>query len=224
MQLKFSHAVAILLLAVVVRAEQRPVDLVNRSLVVHVTAVIDGDTLDAIIPPARRVRIRLEGADAPELSEPFGDSARRFLRTLVFDQDVLMHGKDIDTYGRLVVRLTVHGQDASVALIRAGLGCTFRHYAMDTALEAALERARRDEVGFWAPNAKLPKCVARENEFLTRRPVAAISETSVVIGNVSSKVFHRPSCPNASCKNCTRRFGNRQAAETAGFRPAGDCF
>jgi endonuclease YncB( thermonuclease family) len=55
---------------------QRPTDLVNTRFVAEVTHVIDGDTVDVLIPPARRVRIRLHGVDTPERKEPFSERAR----------------------------------------------------------------------------------------------------------------------------------------------------
>jgi methylphosphotriester-DNA--protein-cysteine methyltransferase len=42
-------------------------------------------------------------------------------------------------------------------------------------------------------------------------------------GNVKSRVYHRSSCRNYTCQNCTRVFQSEAEAKAAGFRPAGDC-
>ena len=141
---------------------QRPADLVNRRFVAEVTHVADGDTVEILIPPARKVRVRLHGVDTPEFNEPFNARARTFTRVLMFGRSVTLVGKDVDRYGRLVARVTVDDMDASESIIAAGLGCTFRQYARDSALDAAQESARRSQRGFWAGNMARPACVARE--------------------------------------------------------------
>lgn len=149
---------------------QRPTDLVNRRFMARVTHVADGDTMDMVIAPSRHVRVRLHGADAPEFGEPFSNRARTFMRALISGRDVTVSGKDVDTYGRLVARVAVDNVDASESLITAGLGCTYRRYATDSALEAALADALRAKRGFWAAGAAQPACVAREARARVQSP------------------------------------------------------
>jgi micrococcal nuclease len=200
---------------------QRPTDLVNQRVTAQVVHVADGDTVDIVIPPKRRVRVRLHGVDTPESNERFSGDARTFTRVLMFGRDVTVVGKDVDTYGRLVARLRVDNADASEAIISAGLGCTYRRYATDSILEAAQNEARKARRGFWAMGAQQPACVAREARVQVPTPRPAASGNFV--GNVNSRVYHSPDCRNAKCKSCSREFATRAAAETAGFRPAGDC-
>jgi endonuclease YncB( thermonuclease family) len=141
---------------------QSPRDLVNTRFVAEVTHVADGDTVDVVIPSGRRVRVRLHGVDTPEVREPFSDRARTFTRVLMFGRTVTVAGKDVDRYKRLVARIAVDNADASESIIAAGLGCTFRRYVTDPALEAALASARSSQRGFWAAGAAKPACVARE--------------------------------------------------------------
>ena len=213
---------AFLALTLVTLHAQRPTDLVNKRITAQVVSVIDGDTVDILIPPARRLRARLHGVDTPESGEPLSQQARTFTRVLMFSRDVQVTGKDVDIYGRLVARIVVDGADASEAIIAAGLGCTFRRYVSDPVLDAAQNRARLARRGFWAVGVQQPACVAREAQArstATPRPAA----TRGFIGNVSSKVYHLPTCRNANCRDCTRRFATRGEAEAAGVRPARDC-
>lgn len=141
---------------------QGPRDLIDKRVTAHVTRIIDGDTLDVVIRPSRRIRVRFHGADAPEREEPFYQQAVVFTRVLMFSRDVTLVGKDVDPYNRLVARIVVDGKDASESLIAAGLGCTFHRYIADPALDAALTRAQGAHLGFWANGARQPRCVARE--------------------------------------------------------------
>ena len=86
----------ILALSIETLHAQRPADLVNKTFVADVTRVADGDSVEVLIPPARKVRIRLHGVDTPEVKEPFSDQARTFTRVLMFGRRVTVVGKDID--------------------------------------------------------------------------------------------------------------------------------
>jgi endonuclease YncB( thermonuclease family) len=133
-------------------------DLVGREFDARVARVADGDTIEAIPAGEQRpVRIRLQGIDAPELGEVFGRESLTHLRTLAVDQIVRVSGRDMDRYGRLVARVTVRGQDASAAMLRAGLAC--HAYARDAALAREESIARSAGVGFWSRNAQKPRCV-----------------------------------------------------------------
>lgn len=149
---------------------QRPIDLVNKRFIAEVTRVADGDTVEVLIPPARKVHIRLHGVDTPEAKEPFSNQARTFTRVLMFGRRVTVVGKDVDGYDRLVARIAVDNVDASESIIAAGLGCTFRQYVTDAALESALANARSSQRGFWAAGASKPACVAREAKRTSAAP------------------------------------------------------
>jgi endonuclease YncB( thermonuclease family) len=210
-------AAVVALLALVGLGAQRPADLVGRRVRAEVVGIADGDTVDVRLLPARQpLRVRLHGVDAPEADEPFNRQARTFTRVLLLAKEVDLSGRDVDDYGRLVARIAIAGEDASAALLRAGLACHYRRYSDDPVLERAEREARAAGRGFWAAGVSRPACVAREEN-------AAAARSTPVVGNASSRVYHLPTCPNAGCRNCTRKFATGAAAERAGFRPAGDC-
>jgi micrococcal nuclease len=211
-------------------------DLVGRQFDARVLRVADGDTLEATVQgESRTIRVRLEGIDAPELGEVFSREAQAFLRALVGNAPVRVSGRDLDNYGRLVARVAAGGQDASTALVRAGLAC--HAYRRDAALAREESQARAVGVGFWAANAKKPICVERTS-FSARsssspqssarngrvtKPATPARESRGFRGNVSSKLYHASWCPNYNCRNCTRLFVSEAEAKMAGFRPAADC-
>jgi endonuclease YncB( thermonuclease family) len=134
--------------------------LVGRTVDARVVRIADGDSLELVLIGQReRVRVRLEGVDAPELGEVFSRDAQTFLSRLLFDQQVRLNGRDVDRYGRLVARVDVGGRDASLVLLEAGLAC--QRFAVDKTLAAAEAQARAAGRGFWAANAPKPQCVAR---------------------------------------------------------------
>jgi endonuclease YncB( thermonuclease family) len=198
-------------------------DLVHVSFPARVVGVVDGDTIDVVEGKNnQKIRIRLDGIDCPESGEPFSQQARNMTRVLAFDQQVRVEGKDVDRYGRLVARIRVGTKDVSVELVSAGLACFYRKYSSDPVLSRAEANAKAGGLGFWAKSAQKLACVAREAGVVVTVPGAPVA-AGKFIGNVQSKVYHAPTCPNAGCKSCTRIFSSRAEAEAAGFRPAGDC-
>lgn len=197
-------------------------ELVGATFEGRVVSVIDGDTVDVVPAGERRaIRVRLDGVDAPERGEPFGDAATRSARVLLFDQVARVEGRDVDAYGRLVARVLVRGRDASVELVRAGLACHYTRSASDAVLARAEAEARQAGRGFWMPGASRPRCAAATATPL--RQSGRDTSAAVFHGNTSSRVYHAPWCRNYNCRNCTRVFRSEAEARAAGFRPAGDC-
>lgn len=195
--------------------------LVGVTFDARVTKVSDGDTVYVIRAGERTpIHVRLEGIDAPERGESFSDPARTFVRVLLFDQQVRVSGRDVDRYGRLVARLVVRDKDASVELVRAGLACHYTYYSSDPVLKRAEAEARAAGRGFWAPGVPKPRCA---NPSSPSRATPLITPTAPFHGNTSSHIYHAASCPNYTCRNCTRLFVSEAEARTAGFRPARDC-
>jgi len=217
--------IAALITASAALAAQAPA-LVGKTFDATVVRVADGDSVEILRSgESARLRVRLEGVDAPELGEVFSREAQDFLRRLALDRRVNVSGRDVDRYGRLVARVTVAGQDLSLALLNAGLAC--QRFVTDAVLAAAESRAKSSGIGFWAANATTkPQCVARSRSgsaSVTPSPPAAASPSTQVRGNVSSGLYHVASCPNFRCRNCTRVFASARDAEAAGFKPSGDC-
>jgi micrococcal nuclease len=222
--------------AMTAAAAQAP-SLVGKTFDATVVRIADGDSVEIIRTGDRQpFRVRLQGVDAPELGESFSREAQLLLRQLLLDKRVNVSGRDVDRYGRLVARLVIGGQDASHALLAAGLAC--QRFAIDAALAKSESQARSAGLGFWAAAAAKPQCVARSRgagaaagpAVVTpripgpRAPAKRNATPSVhVRANVSSGVYHRESCPNFNCSNCTRLFASEAEAKASGFRPAGDC-
>lgn len=196
-------------------------DLVGTRFSARIVKVVDGDTVDAVVNGSRAVRIRLEGIDAPARGEAFSSRALVFMRVMFFDKDVTVDGKTVDRYGRLVARIFVGPDDASVGIAEAGLACHYKQYSADRQLAAAESRARAAGRGFWAASAQKPRCVNRT--FPVAPAVFASALEGPFRGNTSSRVFHSQACSNFNCKNCTQVFRTHADARSAGFRPAGDC-
>ena len=111
-------------------------------------AVIDGDTI-VVARGTERVEVDLEGADCPELGQPFGEEAKRFTAGMVCRQIVKVQVKDTSD-GHVFGRVTVFGKDISLELVMAGLAWHDHRESQDPALAKAEHEARQAARGLWS--------------------------------------------------------------------------
>jgi endonuclease YncB( thermonuclease family) len=62
----------------------------TRTLEGRVVGVADGDTITVLGAGDRQTRVRLQGIDAPESRQAFGQVSKRNLSDLVFDRQVVV--------------------------------------------------------------------------------------------------------------------------------------
>lgn len=94
----------------------------------RITCVVDGDTFWL-----QGEKIRIEGLDAPEISEPkcrtegaLGLQSRDMLRGILSSGDISIRRNGSDRYGRTLASVYVNGHDVADSVIRAGLGREYR--------------------------------------------------------------------------------------------------
>src|SRR4051794_37665962 len=92
--------------------------------VVH---VVDGDTLDVLVPGKGKLRVRVIGIDTPERGVCYFSQATKRANVLSNGKRVVLHGDRTqatrDRYGRLLAYVDVGGRvDLGLQLIEAGLG------------------------------------------------------------------------------------------------------
>jgi endonuclease YncB( thermonuclease family) len=146
------------------------------TLTLHgeVVAVIDGDTLEIVDAQRDRHRIRLAGIDAPEHDQAHGDTAMHALMALAMRRQVMVTGRKLDMWQRLVGQVWLDGEDLNLALVAAGHAWHDRlHRREQTAAaqqryEAAEQAAQDARRGLWALPDPVPPAVFRRRKDLNR--------------------------------------------------------
>lgn len=114
--------------------------------------IFDGDSF--LVRPAtgRDIDVRLQDIDAPEKSQPYGNTARAALVKLIGDSKVFVHVIDTDHYGRKVVRVYREPDrlDVVKALVRDGHVWVYRRTIHDQSLIPLEDAARAKHLGLWA--------------------------------------------------------------------------
>jgi endonuclease YncB( thermonuclease family) len=121
-----------------------------------VVAIADGDTLTLLDSQRQQHRIRLDGIDAPERAQPYGQRARQSLADLAQGRSVLADCPKTDRYGRAVCRVTVDGVDVGLEQVRRGLAWHYVRYAGEQGPATRAEYANAEKLargarsGLWS--------------------------------------------------------------------------
>lgn len=137
------------------------------SITGSVLDVHDGDTL-TVGYAGTRTKVRLDGIDAPELSQPFGAESRDALSRLVMNKAVTVTFAKTDFYGRIVG--AVFSGDCSYVNLRqveTGLAWYYARYQCELSkpvrdqFQAAQDAARLKRWGLWAQSQPVAPWVHR---------------------------------------------------------------
>lgn len=116
----------------------------------EVVAVADGDTLTIQTKTGKREKIRLQGIDAPERTQAYGDESYRLLHMLLFDKKVTVRIEGRDDYDRVLGVVFHKGTDINLEMVKRGAAWHYKHYAPDNKELADAEKAARSKrLGLW---------------------------------------------------------------------------
>lgn len=201
----------------------------------RVVAIADGDTLTVLDSQNQQHKIRLNGIDAPESGQDFGQVSKRNLSDLAFGKEVVVNWSKVDRYQRLIGTVFVGSTNVNLEQLKAGLAWYYRQYAGDVPqterakYEGAENEARAGKRGLWQQSKPVPPWEFRHPEqaepSATATGSANTATTGRIIGNRNSGIYHLPNCPDYSkVSERNREYFNTEAdAVKAGFRKARNC-
>jgi hypothetical protein len=180
-------------------------------------------------------KVRLNGIDAPELNQDFGQASKRNLSSLVFGKEVIVNWDKRDRYGRIVGKVMAGPIDVNFEQIKAGYAWYFRKYAEDVPppdrplYELTELESRAARRGLWQQPNPIPpwewRALQPGESIPTTTEPAPQPLSGQIIGNRNSRVYHRPDCPDYQKVSEKNRvyFSTTEEAEREGFRQAGNC-
>jgi endonuclease YncB( thermonuclease family) len=124
--------------------------------------VVDGDTIDVLSSEREKIRIRVQGIDAPERRQAFGAASKKAFSELVYGRQVTVVWRKRDRYRRIVGKVVVNGSDSGLNMVRSGFAWHYVKYdaelsPADRLLYADAERkARAAGLGLWADRSAAP--------------------------------------------------------------------
>ena len=114
-----------------------------------VVKVSDGDTITVLDASKMQHKIRLQGIDAPEKKQAFGNTSRKFLAGLVANREVRVTWSKRDRYQRILGTVFVDGKDANLEMLKAGMAWHYKKYDSTPAYAQAESEARDARRGLW---------------------------------------------------------------------------
>lgn len=130
--------------------------------VVDVTA---GDLITVKVG-RENIKVRLAEIDCPELTQPFGNEARKFIHKLAYNKKVTLKYEMIDLYNRVVADVVLQGgPNLNEALIEEGLAWHYKvRYQTNPKLAQLEYQAWSMNMGLWMdPHPVAPWIYRREN-------------------------------------------------------------
>ncbi len=128
-----------------------------------VVGVSDGDTITVLDDQRTTYKIRLQGIDAPEKKQAFGEKSHQNLYALVHSKQVRVDYDKEDKYGRIVGKVMMADVDVCLQQLQAGMAWHYKKYqneqsAPDRDLYSATElKSKSLKLGLWAdPSPQAP--------------------------------------------------------------------
>ncbi len=133
-----------------------------------VIGVADGDTLTLLDAQKNQHKTRLQGIDAPEKAQAFGNKSKQSLHEMVHGKEVFVDVQKKDKYGRSVGKILVNQTDACLEQIKRGMAWHYKQYANEQSPEdrdvyaQAESTARAQSLGLWKDKSPTPPWAFRK--------------------------------------------------------------
>ena len=127
-----------------------------------VVGVADGDTITVLDQQKNTYKIRLQGIDAPEKKQAFGEKSKQSLHDLVHSKQVRIEYDKEDKYGRIVGKVTIGDLDICLQQLSLGLAWHYKKYqneqsVSDRAVYIDTElKSKSLKLGLWGDDAPMP--------------------------------------------------------------------
>jgi endonuclease YncB( thermonuclease family) len=203
----------------------------QRTVIGKVLFVEDGDTFTVLDAEKRQYKVRLDGIDAPESAQAFGDKARQSLSDLVRGKTVTVTVSRVARNGWIVGKVTFDGKDINLEQIRRGYAWFYRRYANEVgqldarAYELAETDARDRGRGLWAGPGPIPPWELRAAQRGPSAEWELDAYDARIIGNRSLMIYLKPDCPDYDkvAERDRVPFKTEAEAEAAGYKKARNC-
>jgi micrococcal nuclease len=122
----------------------------------RIIGVSDGDSVSLLDEKNVVFKIRLNGIDAPEKKQDFGNASKNFIGDLIYDKFVWVRTNGLDRYGRTIGTIYLNenmiGKSVNEMSLENGMSWHYKKYDKNILWSNIELKAKEDKVGLW----KLP--------------------------------------------------------------------
>lgn len=127
----------------------------------YISRVIDGDTF-IFFSDSGYIKVRMQGIDAPEHNQFYGQESKKFLNTFKGKQAIL-YCFGYDKYGRRIGMLYVNDCNINELCIIKGFAWYYYQYYHSTQFYNDQLKAQIDSTGLWKYKNPIPPWIFRKN-------------------------------------------------------------
>lgn len=128
----------------------------ENKFTVRCIGVHDGDTITILTTENQQLKIRLNGIDAPELHQDFGQRSRQYLAAMVFGKTIEILSINIDIYGRTLAIILFDNENVNYKMVAAGMAWHYTKYSNNANLRKAEDFAKGNKIGLWSMLNPIP--------------------------------------------------------------------
>ena len=121
-----------------------------------VVKIADGDTFTMVFENDFEVRVRLNGIDCPERSQPFSKKAKQTLSDFIFGKMVVVQYTKKDSYGRVIGDVFVDDLHINNEMVKLGMAWHYKRFSHDIQLDSLENDARNNKIGLWSEKSPIP--------------------------------------------------------------------
>lgn len=129
----------------------------------RVVSVIDGNTIEIVDEYNETRKIILSGIDSPELTQEYGEKARKFLEKLALEKNVTIQITGKDRKGVTIAVVTIEDKDPRIDLLKEGLAWTSEKNPAPE-LETVRQKAEEKGKGLWKQDNPTPPWTYRREQ------------------------------------------------------------
>ena len=110
--------------------------------------VVDGDTVH-VFSKGELLKVRLIEIDTPEMDQPHGQEAKKYLENLLKEGYIDLHISGTDIYKRKLGRLYWKQKDINRLMVRSGHAWVYDKYVTDKTFYEDQDYAKSKNLGLW---------------------------------------------------------------------------
>jgi len=118
----------------------------------NVVRIIDGDTIvvqNISLEIKNDIKIRLNGIDAPEINQEYGEESKKYLENNIYNKNVKIEWLEKDKYERILGDIFYNNNWINLEIIKSGNAWHYKQYSNSELLSQAEIKAKIDKIGIW---------------------------------------------------------------------------
>ena len=133
-----------------------------KQMQVRVIHVNDGDTFSVMDTKQKSYTVQLDGIDAPEPGQPYGEAAKKHLERRILKKNVVLMWHKTSKEGALIAKVLLNNGDINLLQLRTGSAWATKNITVNVGgtdtnrYASAQAHAKEKQLGLWREENAIP--------------------------------------------------------------------